>query len=125
MKFLCIYKPSAPEGGPPHLEDITKMEEFTKKSYESGVLLATEGCMPSVKGARLRLAGGKFAVTDGPFTESKELVAGFALLRANSKAEAIEYVKEFMQLAGDGVVEIRQIYEPADIAALGGSPGKH
>ena len=59
----------------------------------------------------MRLAGEKFTVTDGPFTESKELIAGFALIQAGSKEEAVEYVKEFLTVAGDGETEIRQIYE--------------
>lgn len=79
---------------------------------KSGELLATEGCLPSALGARIRLSGGKFNVIDGPFTESKELVAGFALIQAKSKEAAIEYVKNFLNVAGDGETEIRQIYEP-------------
>jgi hypothetical protein len=67
---------------------------------KSGVLLATEGCLPSVKGARVRLSGGKSTVTDGPFTESKELVAGFALIQAKWTEEAIEHTKRFLKVAG-------------------------
>ena len=80
----------------------------------SGSLLATEGCLPSSKGARVRLSSGKFTVIDGPFTESKELVAGFALIRANSKEEAIEQTKKFLKTAGDGETEIRQVFEHSD-----------
>jgi hypothetical protein len=79
-------------------------------------LLATEGCLPSARGARVRLDGGKVTVTDGPFTESKELVAGFAILQANSKEEAIEITKNFLQVAGGGECEIRQIFTAPDDA---------
>ena len=88
---------------------------------KSGKLLATEGCLPSALGARVRLSGGKFNVIDGPFTEAKELVAGFALLQAETKDEAIEFIKEFLKVAGDGETEMRQIFEPGmDFTHLNG-----
>ena len=68
-------------------------------------------CLPSRLGARVRSSNGKLSVTDGPFTESKELAAGFALLKVNSKEEAIELTRKFLQVAGDGECELRQIYE--------------
>ena len=77
---------------------------------KAGSLLAVEGCMPSATGARVRLSNGKLSVTDGPFTESKEVIGGLAVLQASSKAEAIEMVKHFIQIAGDGECELRQIY---------------
>ena len=119
MKFLCIYKPAKPEGTPPSQEEMARMGKFMEESFQSGVLLATEGCLPSALGAKVRLAGGKFTVTDGPFTEAKEIVGGFALLKTNSKQEAAEYTKRFLEIAGEGEVEIRQIYEMANTA-----PGK-
>ena len=64
--------------------------------HKAGVLLAAEGCLPSSKGSRVRLDGGKFSVTDGPFPETKELIAGFALLQVKSKPEAIEWTKRFL-----------------------------
>jgi hypothetical protein len=81
------------------------------------VLLATEGCLPSALGARVRLAGGKFTVTDGPFTEAKELIGGFALIHARSKEEAIEHTRNFLKIAGDGETEIRQVYEAPQTAS--------
>ena len=99
------------------------MGKLIEESMKSGVLLATEGCLPSAKGARIRLSGGKFTVTDGPFTESKELVAGFALIQARSKEEAIEYTKTFLKVAGDGETEIRQIFDAADLAPADYSQG--
>jgi hypothetical protein len=112
MRFLCLYKPAKPEGTPPTQEGIAKMGKLIEDAMKSGKLLATEGCLPSAKGARVRLSGGKYKVIDGPFTESKELVAGFALIQAASKDEAIEFIKEFLEVAGDGETEMRQIFEP-------------
>src|SRR5271170_6979695 len=112
MKFLCVYKPSKGEGSPPTEEEMTKMGQYIEESMKSGKLLATEGCLPSALGARVRLSAGKFNVIDGPFTESKELVAGFALIQAKSKGEAIEFIKDFLKVAGDGETEMRQICEP-------------
>jgi hypothetical protein len=114
MKFLCLYKPAKPEGTPPTQEEMAEMGKLIDDQMKSGVLLATEGCLPSAKGARVRLAGGKFTVKDGPFTESKEIVGGFALIRANSKDEAIEHTKRFLKIAGDGETEIRQVFEVSD-----------
>lgn len=90
------------------------MGQLIEESFKSGVLLATEGCLPSIAGARLRMTGGQFSVTDGPFSEAKEVVGGFALIQAESKAAAIGFTKRFMEIAGDGETEIRQIFEPGD-----------
>ena len=120
MKFLCIYKPSKPEGTPPSQEEMERMGKLVEESFQSGVLVATEGCLPTALGARVRRTTGKFNVTDGPFTESKEVVGGFAILRLNSKQEAVEFTKKFMDVAGDGEVEIRQIWEETVSA-----PGSH
>ena len=86
------------------------MGKLVEESFKSGVLLATEGCLPSAAGARVRLSGGKITVTDGPFTETKEIVGGFALIKAESKQEAIEFTKRFLRIAGDGETEIRQVH---------------
>ena len=82
-----------------------------EEGMKEGWLLATEGCLPSALGARVRRSNGKLAVTDGPFTESKEVVGGFAILKANSKEEAIELARQFLKVAGDGECELRQLYE--------------
>jgi hypothetical protein len=116
MKFLCLYKPSKPEGTPPTQREMDEMGKLIEEGMKSGSLLATEGCLPSSKGARVRLSGGKYTVTDGPFTESKELVAGFALIQAKSKEDAIEQTKNFLKVAGDGETEIRQIFDAEDFA---------
>jgi hypothetical protein len=110
MKFLSIYK-SAERGVPPSQEEMSRMGQLIEKGMKDGTLLATEGCLPSALGARVRFSGGKLTVTDGPFTEAKEVIGGFAILRANSKAEAIEMAKNFLQVAGEGECELRQVYE--------------
>lgn len=115
MKFLCIYKPSKPEGTPPSQDEMVRMGKLIEEFTNSGVLISTEGCLPSAKGARVRMSGGKFTVSDGPFTEAKEIVGGFALMRADSKEEMIEHTKKFLKVAGDGETEIRQIWEAADV----------
>jgi hypothetical protein len=111
MRFLCVYKPSKPEGTPPAPDEIARMTTFIEQSFKSGVLLATEGCLPSAAGARVRLSAGKITITDGPFTESKEVIGGFALIQAASKEQAIEITKQFLNVAGEGETEIRQICE--------------
>ena len=111
MRYLCIYKSAKPEGTPPTQQEITDMGKLIEDMQKSGVLLATEGCLPTALGARVRLSSGKITVTDGPFTEAKEVIGGFALIQVNSKQEAIEQTKRFLKIAGDGESEIRQVYE--------------
>jgi hypothetical protein len=81
------------------------------EAIRSGALISTEGCLPSSLGARVRINDGKFTVTDGPFTEAKEVVGGFAIFNANSKEEAIQKAKEFLQVMGQGETELRQLFE--------------
>ncbi len=115
MRFLSIYK-HAERTAPPSQEEMATMGKLVEEGFRAGWLLATEGCLPSKLGARVRSSGGKLTVTDGPFTESKEIVGGFAILKANSKEEAIELARQFLRVAGDGECELRQIYE-ADTCA--------
>lgn len=112
MKFLSIYK-TTETGVPPTQGEMGKIVE---EGFKSGWLLATEGCLPSKFGARVRRSGNQLTVTDGPFAESKEIVGGFAILKADSKEEAIELARQFLKAAGDGECELRQIYE-ADTCA--------
>ncbi len=90
---------------------MATMTKLVEEGFKAGWLVATEGCLPSALGARVRRDGTKISVTDGPFTESKEVVGGFAILKANSKEEAIQLAKDFLKVAGEGECEIRQIYE--------------
>jgi hypothetical protein len=116
MRFLCVYKPSKLEGAPPTETEMAEMGKLIEDMKNSGVLLATEGCLPSALGARVRLAGGKITVTDGPFAEAREIIGGMALIQAASKQEAIEHTKRFLKVAGDGETEIRQLYEQPALA---------
>ena len=90
------------------------MGKLIEEGMKKGWLLGTEGCLPSALGARVRRSAGKTSVTDGPFTEAMELVGGFAILEANSKQEAIELARSFLQVVGEGECELRQLYEPGE-----------
>lgn len=109
MRFLSIYK-TAESNTPPSPEFVAAMQKLIEEGMKSGWLVATEGCLPSALGARVRSSGGKLTVIDGPFTESKEVVGGFAILEAKSKEDAIRLAKEFLKVAGDGECELRQIF---------------
>jgi hypothetical protein len=116
VRFLSIYK-AVETNTPPSPDHMAKMQKLVEDAMKAGWLLATEGCLPSAMGACVRRAGGTITVADGPFTGSKEVTGGFAILRASSKAEAIELTKTFLALAGDGECEVRQIFTPTDETA--------
>lgn len=110
MRFLSLYK--CPERNtPPTPEEMAVMGKLIEDGMKSGQLIATEGCLPSALGARVRIDSGKYTVSDGPFTEAKEIVGGFAIIDAPSKEAAVAYVKEFLQIMGQGECELRQVYE--------------
>lgn len=110
MKFLSIYK-NVERNTPPSAEEMSAMGKLVEQGFKEGWLLATEGCLPTKFGARVRRDGTNISVTDGPFSEAKEVVGGFAILKANSKEEAIQMAKDFLKFAGEGECELRQIYE--------------
>ncbi len=110
MKFLSIYK-AVERNTPPTAEEMASMGKLIEQGMKAGWLVSTEGCLPSALGARVRRSSGKVSVTDGPFTESKELVGGFAILKADSKEEAIKLAKDFLNVVGEGECELRQLYE--------------
>jgi hypothetical protein len=120
MRFMVIRKADAEteaEAGPaPSAELIDAMMKYNEELIEAGVMLAGDGLQPSAKGARVRFRNGKPTVTDGPFTETKELVAGFSIFNVKSKEEAIAWLKKWPTLDGHGNVELelRQVYEPED-----------
>ncbi len=97
----------------PTMEVVTAMRKFNEDMAKAGVLLAAEGLHPSSKGARIRVSGGKRTVTDGPFTEAKELIAGFWIIQVKSKEEAIEWGSR-CPLPEGGLIEIRQVFENCD-----------
>jgi len=121
MRFMMLYKPGVETDAPPTPEHVAEMGSYIQKTAQSGVLLATDGLQHSKKGARVQIAkggvkGGKFTITDGPFTEAKELVAGFAIVQVASKDEAIELAKEFLTIVGQGETEIRQMHDAPALA---------
>jgi hypothetical protein len=93
---------------------MAALGENCDRMKKEGVTLMSEGLHPSSRGARVRFSHGKTIVTDGPFTEAKELIAGINLIQAKSKEEAIELAKRFVTLANEGEIEIRQVYEASD-----------
>ncbi len=112
MRFLCVYRPGTPESdAPPSQEEMTAMGKLIDEMTRAGVLLAAEGCLSSSRGARVRIDGGKYTVTDGPFPETKELIAGLCLLQVKSKAEAVEWTKRFLSVVKVGESEIRLLHE--------------
>lgn len=122
MRFLSIYK-TTERNTPPTPEEMTAMGKLVEDGKKAGTLLAVEGCLPSELGARVRLSKSKVKVTDGPFTESKEIVGGLAILQVRSKEEAIKLAKEFLAVAGDGECELRQLYD-GDVAPAPARSGK-
>jgi hypothetical protein len=120
MKFLSIFR-TQERDTPPSEEERCNMGKLVEEGFKSGYLLAVEGCMPSATGARIRIVDGTVTVKDGPFTESKEVVGGFALIQAESKEDAIQFTHKFLHAVGSGECELRQIYE-APAASGAGSP---
>lgn len=116
MRFLMLYKPAdvarMEAGIPPTPEEMARMGQLVDQQMKAGVLLLTEGCGPTSKGAKVQLSKGRLNVIDGPFAEAKEIVGGFAIMRFGSKQEAIQSARNFLEFAGDGEVEIREVYEP-------------
>jgi len=99
----------------PSEELLTEMGKYNEELVKAGVLLAAEGLHPSSKGARVQFSGGKRTVVDGPFAQTKELIAGFWLIQVRSKEEAIEWVKRCPNpLEGEAEIEIRQVFEASD-----------
>jgi hypothetical protein len=117
MKFLLLYRTdnkNVEAGVPPSEQEIARMGKFMEEMGKAGVLLSTEGLQPSSRGSRVRLRGGKLTVTDGPFTDLKEIVAGYALIQVKTKEDAIQWTKRFLEVAGDGESEVRQLFEASD-----------
>jgi len=117
MRFMLIVKasPASEAGVMPSEELLTEMGRYNEELVKAGVLLAGEGLHPSSKGARVRFNGKKRSVIDGPFGETKDLIAGFWLIQVKSKEEAIEWVKRCPNpMEGESEIEIRQVFEAED-----------
>jgi hypothetical protein len=121
MRFMVIVKASKDsenEGALPDPQLMADMNKFNDELLEAGVLIGYDGLHPSSKGARVHFSGKNRTVIDGPFTESKELIAGFWFWQVKSLEEAIEWVKRCPNPdGGDADIEIRQIFEPEDFAS--------
>lgn len=123
MRFMVMVKAdeNSEAGRPPSRELTDAIGAHTAEMMKAGVVLSVGGLLPSSRGARLRVSGGSIGVTDGPFAEAKELIGGFAIIQADSLAEAIRISKQFFQIHIDvlgpsyiGNAEIRQMFEPDD-----------
>jgi hypothetical protein len=120
MKFLILVKATkdSEAGVMPSEKLLTEMGKYNEELVKAGILLAGEGLHPSSKGTRVRFSGTNRTVVDGPFSETKELVAGFWLWQVKSRAEAIEWVKRCPNpMLEDSEIEIRQVYEAEDFGA--------
>jgi hypothetical protein len=120
MRFMVIVKatPESEAGIMPSEELLTEMGKYNEELAKAGIMLAGEGLHPSSKGARIRFSGKERTVIDGPFSETKELIAGFWLIEVKSKEEAIEWVKRCPNpFDGESEIEIRQVFEADDFGA--------
>jgi len=118
MRFMMLVKASkdSEAGALPSKELLAAMGQFNEEMAKAGVLLAGEGLQASSKGARITFSGSKRSVTDGPFAETKELLAGFWIIQVKSKAEAIAWASRAPFADGE-VVEVRQVFEASDFPA--------
>src|SRR5947209_2734476 len=117
MSFMILLKATkdSEAGVMPSKELLTEMGKFNEELVKAGVMLAGDGLQPSSKGARVRFSGDKRTVVDGPFAETKELIAGFWIWQVKSKEEAIEWVKRCPNpMPGESEIEIRQLFEMED-----------
>ncbi|MBS69255.1 MAG: dehydrogenase [Pseudomonas sp.] len=120
MRFMVMIKatPQTEAGEMPSEEAFTAMGRYNEDLANAGVLLGGEGLQPSRKGARIRFSAGQCSVTDGPFAETRELIAGYWLFQTASLQEAIDWVKRCPQSAiGEAEIEVRQIFEAEDFGA--------
>jgi hypothetical protein len=120
MRFMVMVRATrdSEAGVMPDEKLLTEMGNFNDELIKAGIMLAGEGLQPSSKGARVRFSGSKRSVIDGPFAETKELIAGFWVWRVKSKEEAIEWVKRCPNpFAGESEIEIRQVFEAEDFGA--------
>ena len=118
MRFMVLVKAdkNSEAGVMPTQEQLAEMGKFNEELVKAGVMLAGEGLHPTSKGARIRFSGKKRTVTDGPFAETKELVAGFWIWQVKSKEEAIEWLKR-APFGGGMEIELRQVFESDDFGA--------
>ncbi|MGA9118447.1 MAG: YciI family protein [Bacteroidota bacterium] len=125
MRFMMLMIPGVYQGTKgknvgedfaPDAEDVAKMTKYNEELVTSGALLSADGLHPMAKGARVSFSGGKPSVTDGPFTEAKEVLGGYWMIQVNSKEEAVNWAKRVPARSTD-VIEIRQVFEMSDFPA--------
>ncbi len=118
MRFMMIMIPNIPDEADwtPDPETVAAMSRYNEELTKAGVLLGLDGLHPGSKGARVGFSGGKATVTDGPFTEAKEMVGGYWLIQARSKEEAVQWATRCPAADGD-VIEVRQVYEMSEYPA--------
>jgi hypothetical protein len=114
MKFLMTFT-ADPNAAPPTPEQLAAIGEYSYRMIQSGVVVLTGGVVRPSHGTKVRLEAGKFSVTDGPFAETKELIDGFAIIKAASREEAIQHCSDFMKVAGEGQGEILRIFDEEDL----------
>jgi hypothetical protein len=110
MKILALYKPDPANNAPPSPEKIERMGKFIDELTRAGKLITTDGRKENAKEMKIRMRKGQLSVTDGPFTEAKEIVGGFALMNVDSREELIELTRRFLEIAGDGESEIIEMF---------------
>ncbi len=122
MRFMMLMIPGVYQGAQgkaitpdfaPSAEEVSKMTKYNEDLARAGVLISLDGLQPPTKGARITFPGGKANVTDGPFTEAKEVLGGYWLIQVGSKEEAIEWAKR-CPAQSDDVIEVRQVFEMSD-----------
>jgi hypothetical protein len=111
MRFISLFT-HEPTGQPPTQELMTEMGKLIEEGMKAGWLLGTEGVQWGSAGTKVRAVRGEVTITDGPFTEAKEAIGGYALLAAKSKDEAIALCRRFLKVAGDGQCELHQLFDP-------------
>ncbi len=126
MRYMMIMIPNVTEENwTPDAEAVAEMTKYNQELAKAGILLGADGLHPTSEGARVSFPGGAASVSDGPFTEAKELIGGYWLIQARSKEEAIEWASRCPAADGD-VIEVRRVYElddfPADVQAAAGPP---
>ena len=118
MRFMIIRKADrdTEAGAKPSAQLVADMMRYNEEMVNAGVMRAGDGLQPTSKGARIKFSGGTPTITDGPFTEAKELIAGYTIIEVSSREEALDWVKRWPPIDGDGEVELelRQLYESDD-----------
>jgi hypothetical protein len=110
MRFMTFYRPKEETAGPPSPELMAAMGQLIGEWTQKGVLVTTEGLLPSATGARVRLEGDAYTVTEGPFSNGRGAIGGYAILNADSKDHAVDLAKTFLKVVGGGESEVRQLY---------------